>query len=509
MKKLTAILSLTLFLSCSKEFLDKRNLSQIGVETFWKDSADAMLALHGIYDALQPQQMYGGCLNANAGLPMYDNFGDNCYNFYKYEGPGNYMVALANPTTGMFQNLWSQSYVGIGRANYFIQNLNKVPAAELSDATRKQLLGQAYFLRAVFYMNLAIYFQDVPLVLTVQTLNDGYVPKNTYAEVAAQIEKDFIAAAEVLPNTYPAAQLGYATKGAALGLLTRLYMYNKEYQKALDATTTLLTLGYSLNASYPNLFLPTGETSSEIVFAVRFVNNSIQGGETFSSTFVTLPKVNQQPMPNLAKEFYCTDGKPITTSPLYNPANQKANRDPRFAANFYIVGDTYIAGQPVYQGGATPYGMRKYLRTTAVSGIAVSGAGSQDFYVLRYADVLLMRAEALIELNQLTPEVYTLINRVRQRVSMRTIETAEGTNLSQNALRQILRHERRVEFPFEGLRFYDLKRWGLVQEAFNRAIADNIAGYAPVFQGLKSEIFPVPQNEIDINTKMTQHPAWQ
>jgi hypothetical protein len=214
-------------------------------------------------------------------------------------------------------------------------------------------------------------------------------------------------------------------------------------------------------------------------------------------------------MPNLAREFYCTDGKPITTSPLYNPANQKANRDPRFAANFYVVGDTYIAGQPVYQGGATPYGQRKYLRTTSVSGIAVSGAGSQDFYVLRYADILLMRAEALIELNQLTPEVYTLINRVRQRVSMRTIETAEGINLSQGALQQILRHERRVEFPMEGLRFFDLKRWGLVEDAFKRAIADNIPGYVPVFQGLKSEIFPVPQTEIDVNNKMVQHPAWQ
>jgi starch-binding outer membrane protein, SusD/RagB family len=129
--------------------------------------------------------------------------------------------------------------------------------------------------------------------------------------------------------------------------------------------------------------------------------------------------------------------------------------------------------------------------------------------VLRYADVLLMRAEALIELNQLTPEVYTLINRVRQRVNMRTIEAAEGTNLSQDALRQILRHERRVEFAMEGLRFYDLKRWGLVEDAFKRAIADNIPGYVPVFQGLKSEIFPVPQTEIDVNNKMVQHPAWR
>jgi hypothetical protein len=277
-----------LLFGCSKDFLDKRNLSQIGVTEFWKDSADAMFALNGIYDALQPTQMYGGSLNANAGLPMYDNFGDNCYNSYKYEGPGNYMIALANPTTGMFQNLWALSYAGIGRANYFIENIDKVPSTVLTDATKTQMLAQAYFLRASFYMNLAIYFQDVPLVLTVQTLNNGYVGKNRYAEVSAQIEKDFLAAASVLPIAYPATQLGYATKGAALGMLTRLYMYNKEYQKVLDITTQLLTFGYTLNASYANLFVPAGETSTEIVFAVRFVNNSIQGGETFSSTFVTL-----------------------------------------------------------------------------------------------------------------------------------------------------------------------------------------------------------------------------
>ncbi len=511
MKKIIAFSGILFFISCSKDFLDKNSLSQISENTFWKTSQDALLGINGIYDVLQDQIMYGGSLNANAGLPMYDNFGDNCYNSYKFEGPGNYMIGIANATTGMFSDLWNSNYKGIGRANVAIENIAKIPSANISDSLKKQLLGQAYFLRAVFYMNLAVYYQDVPLVLKVQTLDESYVPKNTYQEVSAQIVTDLKAAVNVLPVSYPSSQYGYATKGAALGLLARFSLYNKDYQSALDATTTLKTLGYSLHPNYAQLFTPQGESSNEIVFSVRFVQDAIDNGETFSATYAAVPKVDEQPMPNLVNDYYCSDGLPITKSPLYLATNVKANRDPRLTATVYFKSDTFLIDtKTVFIGNtATTYGLKKYLRNSASStGIAVFSPGGQDFILLRYADVLLMRAEALVELNQL-PEVYTLVDQIRARVGMPTVEKIEGPGLSQDQLRTIVRHERRVEMACEGLRYFDLKRWGTVSQAFQAAVNDKVAGYLPSYAGPKSEIFPIPQPELDANAKLVQNPAWQ
>jgi hypothetical protein len=273
----------------------------------------------------------------------------------------------------------------------------------------------------------------------------------------------------------------------------------------------MLSLGYSLNSSYSDLFTQNGEYSKEIVFSVRFVQNASQNGELFSGTYAGIPKVDEQPMPNLVKDYYCTDGLPITKSPLYSATNEKAKRDPRLSATVYFKNDTFLIDtKTIFKGNtATTYGLKKYLRNAASStGIAIFSPGGQDFIVLRYADVLLMRAEALVELNQL-PEVYTLVDQVRARVNMPKVEAVEGTGLSQDALRQIVRHERRVELACEGLRFFDLKRWGLVQQSFQTALNDKVAGYAPSYSGPKSSIFPIPQSELDANSSLVQNPVWQ
>jgi hypothetical protein len=511
MKKIIIICVVLSLTACSKDFLDKRSLTQIGEASFWKSEQDAILGVNGIYDVLQDRILYSGSLNGNAGLPMYDCFGDNAYNSYKFEGPGNFMAANIDPSNGFFSALWTSLYKGIGRANVALENIDKIPAANIPDASKRALTGQALFLRALFYMNLAVYFREVPLVLNVQKLEEAYVPKNTYQEVADQVIKDLKEAALRLPATYPAAQYGYATKGAALGLLARFQHYNKDYQGVLDATATVLTLGYSLNASYPQLFTEQGEFSKEIIFSVRFNQDVSNNSELFSGTFLPLPKVDQQPMPNLVKDFYCTDGKPIATSPLYNASTPKNNRDPRLIASVYFRNDIFLVDlNRAFTGNtATTYGQKKYIRNSAsATGIPVSSPGGQDFIVLRYADLLLMRAEALVELNQL-PAAYPLINQVRARVSMPTVENAEGPNLTQAALRNIIRHERRVELAFEGLRFFDLLRWEAVPEAFQRVAVDNVAGYGAIYRAEKSQVFPIPLSETIANAKLVQNPVWQ
>ncbi len=511
MKPILIIICVLALTGCSKNFLERQSLTQLGDASFWKNEQDAILGINGIYDVLQDRVLYSGNLNGTAGLPMYDNFGDNAYNSYKFEGPGNFMVANIDPSNALFSSLWSSLYKGIGRANVALENIAKIPSTAISDSSRNVLLAQALFLRSVFYVHLAVYFQDAPLILNVQKLEDAYVAKNSYVEISNQIIKDLKVAADKLPVSYPAGQYGYATKGAALGMLARFQLYNKDYQGVLDNTNTILSLGYSLNPAYAQLFTEQGEFSKEIIFSVRFNQDVTNNGETFSSVFLAQPKVDEQPMPNLVKDYYCTDGKPITSSPLYSAANPKANRDPRLAASVYFKNDVFLTDvNKVFTGNtATTYGLKKYIRTAAsASGIGVFNPGGQDFIVLRYADVLLMKAEAMVELNQLGG-VPALVNQVRARVNMPGVETAEGVGLSQAALRAVVRHERRIELAFEGLRYYDLKRWGTLQQAFQSVIADNVPGYLAIYQPAKSEIFPVPLSELNANANLLQNPVWK
>ncbi len=515
MRKILIISLLIGFTSCSKEYLEQPSLTNLASENFWKTESDALLGIHGIYDVLQDRIQYSGNLNgfAAAGFPMYDCFGDNVFNAtgWLFIGPGNYMIGNVDPSYQLFATLWGSLYRGIGRANLAIENIEKMPLTAISAQKKNQLLSQALFLRSLFYTHIAMYFQDAPLILKVQALDEAYVPKNTIKEISDQIIKDLKFAADNLPTSYPAAQYGYVTKGAALGLLARFQLYNKDYQGVLDATNAILALGYSLEPNYAQLFTEAGELSKEILFSVRFNQDVSANNELFSGTFLTVPRVESAPMKNLVDEYLCTDGRPISTSPLYNPANPRNNRDPRCGATIYFTGDIFLTdlNRAFLGNTATKFGQRKYVRRSAsATGIAASSPGGQDFIVLRYADILLMRAEALLETNQLAG-VYPLINQVRARVSMPTIESVEGTNLPQANLRTIVRRERRVELAIEGLRFMDLKRWGTMQDAFTRVAGDIVPGYAPAYRGLKSETFPIPQTELNVNNKLVQNVGWQ
>lgn len=515
MKKIQFYLALVLLSSlaigCSEEFLERDSLTQLAEGSFWKNEKDAQLGINGIYDALQDRALYSGSLNGAAGLPMYDGLSDNVFNNWSWEGPGDFVQGRLDASYYWFGGIWDASYRGITRANLALQQIATIPDADISAAKKASFLAQAKFLRALFYMNLAVYFEEVPLILEVQTLEEASVPSNSYAEIKAAIIKDLTEAAADLPATYPAGEFGYATKGAALGLLARFQLYNKDYAAVLSATEQMLSLGYSLAPNYSTLFTPAGETTKEIVFSVRFTLTQSNNGELFSGTFTGAPKVDMVPMKNLVNDFYCTDGKPITTSPLYNPAAEKANRDPRLGASIYFTGDIFIVDLNRTFTGNTPtkYGQRKYIRNgPSPTGIGVASPGGQDFYVIRYADVLLMRAEALAELGR-QAEAYPLVNQVRARVAMPTVENAEGTGLTKEQMIEVVRHERRVELALEGLRFFDLKRWGQVQQAYQRKIADQVGGYTPAYRQRRSEVFPIPLSELDKNRNLTQNSVWR
>ncbi len=517
MKKIVSLLLLcSVLVSCSDDFLERASLTQIAEDNFWKSEEDAFLALNGVYASLQGTSMYGGGLNEWIGFPGFDNFGDNAFNQFKWEGAGIFMEGTLTADAGPINAIWGDLYRGIARANLVIQNVQNIDDTLIDENSRNDILGQAYFLRALMYFNLAVYFEDVPLITEPQQLEDAFVSKNNYAEVTAQVIEDLLDAVDLLPmpSSRASNQFGYATKGAALGLLARVQLYNQNYSGengVLFATQELLGMGYSLHPNYGDLFSLQGQDSPEIVFSVRFdrdPNNS--NGETFSATFLGSPKVDERPMPNLVNDYYATDGLPISESPLFDPQNERDNRDPRAGATIYFQGDLFLLepDQRAFTGNSpTGYAKRKYIRQAPEpdSG-GVGEPGSQDFYVIRYADVLLMRAEALAETGDLGAAA-SLVNQVRDRVNMPSVQQVEGIT-TQEAMIEIVRHERRVELALEGLRFMDLKRWGELQDAFARAAADPVGPYNPSFQGLRSEFFPIPQNEIDVNPELEQHPAW-
>lgn len=506
-----------LFSGCSESFLDRHSLTQLAANNFWQNEKDALLAINGIYDVLQTRVLYSGNLNGQAGIPMHDSFTDNSFNNWKWEGPGNFVEGNVSASTGaMFEDFWLANYRGIVRSNEALVNLSKMTTEQIDDDTRDNLTGQALFLRALFYFNLAVYYEDVPLITGLQNLETAQVPKSPQRAVLDQIISDLQDASGLLPPSQPTERLGHATQGAAFGLLARVYLFDKQWEKAAQAAKDVIDLQqYDLDYPYSLQFTEQGETSGDVIFGARFLDApGFSTGELFSATYVGQPKVDKQPMPNLVAEFYCTDGLPISSSPLYNPDKPKENRDPRLFSTVLFKGDIYLVddGRAFNGNNVTGYGLKKYLRSkTSEVGTSPAQPGGQDFYILRYADVLLMRAEALIESGQTGEEVYSLINQVRQRpgVGMPNVQDAEGTGLSQAQLRAIVRHERRVEMAFEGLRFFDLKRWGTMKEAYDRMIADDLNGYNPRYQDKRSESFPIPVSELDANPALEQHNAWK
>jgi hypothetical protein len=513
-KSILAILIAFSILGCNDDFLERASLSQIAEDNFWTSQSDAFLALNGAYSALQSRSLYGGSLNGWQGYPGFDGLGDNSFNAFKWEGPGEFMEGNLNPENGPVLAHWTDLYRAIARVNSIIKNVQEISEDLVGANTKNELLGQAYFLRALCYFNLSVYFEEAPLITEPQTLEEAFVPKNTYQEITSQVIDDLKFSIENLPIKHSDNLYGYATQGAALGLFARVQLYNQEYAGefgVLNLTQRMLALGYSLHTNYAELFTTANETSPEIVFSVRFFADvATNNGETFSGTFAGSPKADMRPMPNLVNDYYCTDGLPITTSPLYDSTNKGLNRDPRANASVYFKGDLYMLDlNRAFPGnGPTSFGQRKYIRNlnSDENGQSPFSEGSQDFYVLRYADVLLMRAEAMAETGDI-PGATELINEIRARVGMPRIQDVEGT-VNQTQMVEIVRHERRVELALEGLRFMDLKRWGTLEQAFTRALNDPVGPYNPQYLNSKSSVFPIPQNEIDVNPVLVQNPAW-
>jgi starch-binding outer membrane protein, SusD/RagB family len=501
------------FTQCSKDFLEETNPNTLSEENYWQTSADVDRALVGTYAALQNAQLYNASADyTTGGVIRLDVITDNGYANYNYINGASVARGDFTEQDAYVNNLWTGCYRLIFRCNDFLENVDRVAA--VPEASRNTMKGEVRFLRALAYQTLAITYRDVPLITQTQSLSESRVPKNTNEELNAFIisELETISSGTILPVSVAAAGLGRVEKGAALSLLARQYLFVKNYTKAAEVAKLVIDLNrYDLNTPYGNLFKIAGESSREIVFRVAYAGPSLGVGASFAGYFQPAPPVGYVALPNLADDFYFRDGKPKATSSLYVPSNELTNRDPRFDA-------TLVMARSSFRGGTvtalnllpTGYRVRKFTDETVLT----SFDSGQDFYVIRYPEVLLTRAEALVESGSyVESEVLGLINQVRVRATMPTVQAIEGTGLSRTALREIIRHERRVETAFEGLRFFDLKRWDIYeQEAVtkyqnvDKLVAPALENRLPI--GIRHSLFPIPQREINANPQLVQHPEW-
>jgi starch-binding outer membrane protein, SusD/RagB family len=473
--------------SCKKNFLDVPPQGQQPGEQFWKDGADATKAVNAMLGNMR------GWTNVAFAPIAIESMGsdetekgsstDDASFHNKFDN------FTATSTEGQILDFWQGQYQNINLAN---QVLGNVPAINMDATLKARYLAEAKFIRAYSHFRLVRAFGDVPLRLKVpEDASEYNLPRASKAQVYAAIEQDLNDAAAVLPQSYSAADVGHITKGAALGIHAKVAMYQKKWPDVLALTNQLMTMGYSLFPNYEQLFRIANENSVESVYEIeaKFVAGNC---DISNSQYSEVQGVRGSTGGGW--------GFNVPTAELV--ASYEAN-DPRKDATIIFRGETTPEGDVIPATGDNPrYNQKSYVPFSLYPGSCSSGA-DQNIRVLRYAEVLLMNAEAANEIGGAanTTLALTSLNAVRTR--------ARGANpitvlppvvtTDQAALRLAIWNERRAELAMEFDRFFDVIRQGRGAAIFG--VKGFVAG--------KNEVWPIPQNEIDVSAgALTQNPGY-
>ena len=480
------------FSGCS-DFLDETPKGRYTTENFYKTEEHAFLALTGVYnkasfvstdnalwvfgDVVSDDAVKGGTAGDQSEIQFLEEF--------DYSSNNGYLLKI-----------WTDYYEGITRANYLLYYAGNITM----DADLKaRILGEAKFLRAYFYFNLVNIFGEIPLK-TQPPLNASliHIGKSPVEAIYAQIEEDLLDAIDVLEVEYSGSDVGRATQGAAWGLLAKAKLYQSEWQEALDAIDELENLGvYSLQPVYKNNFIDSTQNNSESIFEIQHLSGQIPKlgshlNQWFGATDNNGYAFNV-PLQDFVDEFEVTAGNVV---------------DPRLDYTVGQEGQAWINGEafdPTWS--ATGFLQKKHLQPLSEEPIV--GDASLNYVYMRYADILLMKAEALNELNQVAQAVVPL-NEVRKRARESYLYDLDlpgagsvPANLlpdvvagSQTSVRNAIQHERRVELGFEFHRFFDLMRYGAATA--EAALADTNFDYET------HRYFPIPQAEVDANTAIDE-----
>ncbi|MFZ4542897.1 MAG: RagB/SusD family nutrient uptake outer membrane protein [Saprospiraceae bacterium] len=474
-------------LGCKKEFLEL-NPRGIKLESNYYQTRDEIFqGVVAAYDCLQ----WGGTAGMWAmDLGLLNTASDDCYAGGSDASDQPNWVAwdafTLTPTLGPQSGLWNKYYSGIYRCNLI---LNKIEEVKNLDAVFKaRTIAELKFLRAYYYFDLIRFFGNIPLITTSISADDIYKQKQVpAAQVYAQIEKDLkdaVATVE-LPETVTSAELGRATKGAAKALLGKVILYQNQDSRMAEAATyfeeVINSNIYKLEPKFEDIFKNDREWGQESVFEINFSGNQTGGWENFTNQTEGNYNVQFCGMRDFIGAAYSAGWGfcPVATELVDAMKN-----DPRFKSTVIdgralkLVGASYSAG---FQN--TDYFIRKYAplaENKAKSGEPALN-WNNNIRVIRFADVYLMAAEALVRANGDAAKARGYINKVRARVGLQPYAFQSGT-----ALLELIYNERRFELATEGHRFFDLVRTGKAE------------GTLKGFVKGKSELLPIPQQEIDI-----------
>jgi len=495
MKKINLIIlafSMVLILSCNKDYLNRFPESDPNSATYYTTADQLTLAINAAYNNLSYQQ---------DGFPYQMQLEGTSDIIWQRPATDAQTIGLGQHTsnTAMIKTIWTQSYIGIGRCNALLDNMNKAKSVT-SAAQYSRIEGEAKFLRAYYYGTLISLYGDVPLVVKSMPTEESYLARTPKAEVLNAIFNDLDSAAAKLPLSYTGTDIGRATKTSALAFKSRIALYNAKWDVAAAASKAVIDLGYhALYPNYRNLFMYVGENSKESIFAFDYKltirtnaapqNNQARNSSGYSGLIPTRA---------LADSYECTDGLTIDKSTLYSTVDPFKNRDPRMRQTLLGDGDTWFgAGGITFNMTFHPdsttcsrytptfakipnlevtnafssysgFIMKKYLDP---QDMAVPNQSELAFMLIRYAEVLLNYAEAKIELNQIDASVLDAINLVRARgygvaATQTTLYPAIKTT-NQTELRAIVRRERKIELAGEGLRVFDIRRWNIAEKVMN------------------------------------------
>lgn len=507
---LSAGLIFLLLASCNKEFLDKNPLNSVSSQIFWASEADVKTGLTGVYSRLQ--QNFLGYERV-----YLDGLSDNAYLDPGNGNQPNMMMMTTGSISpglgGAMANIYSTPYRAIASCNYFLDNVDKAPITVAQNNIYK---AEVRFLRALSYFDLVQAFGGVIIYEHFpSTLESAKIAKSTKAEVYAFIEQDLDFAIANLPDDK---YNGHAVKGSALGLKARVLLTEEKWTDAVPVLQQIMNSGkFALSNNYAALFKTSGQAlaavNTEIMFSTQYLApNNVQrtspgaAGMNIELGWWSL----MQPYKDLVDEYEMTDGKTTSESSLYDAANPYANRDPRMDLTIKVPGEVWKNTAGVAWTGSyvsyTGFLMEKYVDLSITPFTSTTAtATDQDYIHLRYADILLMYAEAKNEATGPDASVYAAINQVRARTGIAMPAIDQSKYNTKEKLRDFIRHERRVEFAMEGQRYNDLKRWKIAH--IKLPTLKNPTNTPLVFE-MKNYILPFQQSELDNNPKLIQNDGY-
>lgn len=553
------ILALVVLAAGCTDDLDRFPLDEPSDATFFSTEAELTLAINGVYHSLW---WHIGSHPAHQNLDNTTDIG-----FLRDGGIRDLADGSGTSTSAGPEDFWTDLYAGISRANTLLTNMERAKDV-VTEAKFVEIQAEAKFLRAYFYHHLTELFGDVPLLETQPSLDESQIGRSPKSEVAALMFSDLNFAADHLPVTWSGKDVGRATKGAALTLLARVALYNNNYDLAIEASQEVMDLKvYSLHDDYEELFQYEGIRNAEVILDLPYLQGiqthsyPQRAGSRMLGAFSTVV-----PSQFMIDSYLASDGETIDKSAVYNPAKPFENRDPRLAASIVYpqsILDGYIfethpdstktwrvedgvkvarvTNQDVTNAFATftGYLWRKY--SSPLDYPEKNRDSELNFILMRYAEVLLIYAEAKIESNDIDQSVVDAMNKIRARaygVDYTDVGNyPEITIAGQAEMRRILRNERKVELACEGFRLYDIRRWKIADSVMDGPLVGRpITGYEtipepPVIDEATGHpaygaslslyrqviqrtfrardwLYPIPQSEVNVNKSIKQNPGY-